>query len=328
MKPFRWLGAAAAVALIAWALIFAYRQGKQEREKEVQREEPVIAPIRVASGSEGVVVNIDSTEVEALRLVITPARAVSTAPVVQLNGVIVPDSARIAFLRAPVSGRLDGADGVSWPELASRVIAGTVIAQVSDAKPLAIPRSGVVTQVGARPGEIVQAGQVLLAISDLSQPLARIAWTEGAPARPPVRLVVQPLDRSGHSSSATLVGPSFDVDPVTQRPAFNYRMAGTWPGVAAGLPITASVPTGPAVSGAVAVPSAATVQWEGLLWCYVERAPGQFSRVRVSTATPLVDGWAVRSGIAPGDRIVTTGAEQLLSEEFRAQVQVGDEVAE
>ena len=36
----------------------------------------------------------------------------------------------------------------------------------------------------------------------------------------------------------------------------------------------------------------------------------------------------MRGGIAPGDRIVTVGAEQLLSEEFRAQVQVGDEVAE
>lgn len=328
MKPIRWIAGAAAVILVAWALIFAYRQGKQEREKEVQREEPVIAPIRVASGSEGVVVRIDSTEVAALGIVLTPARAVTTAPVVQLNGVIVPDSARIAFLRAPVSGRLEAAAGAQWPELASRVSAGTTIAQVSDAKPLAIPRSGVVTQVGARPGEIVQAGQVLLAISDLSQPLARIAWTEGAPARPPARLVVQPLDRSGRSSSATLIGPSFDVDPITQRPAFNYRMAGTWPGVAAGLPITASVPTGAAAAGAVLVPSSATVQWEGLVWCFVERAPGQFSRVRVPTTTPLVDGWAVRGDLNPGDRIVTAGAEQLLSEEFRAQVQVGDEVAE
>ena len=328
MKPIRWLAGMALFALLAWALIFAYRQGKRERQSEVAREEPVIAPSRVAAGSEGVVVRIDSAEVDGLGIVLAPARAVTTAPMVQLNGVIVPDSARIAFLRAPVSGRLEAAADVQWPELASRVTAGTVIAQVSDARPLAIPRGGVVTQVGARPGEIVQAGQVLLAISDLSQPLARIAWTEGAPATPPARLVVQPLDRSGRSAAATLVGPSFDVDPATQRPAFNYRMTGTWPGLAAGLPITASVPTGPPLSGAVAVPASATVQWEGLLWVFVERAPGQFSRVRIPTTTPLVDGWAVRGELSPGDRIVTAGAEQLLSEEFRAQVQVGDEVAE
>jgi hypothetical protein len=328
MKPIRWLAGAALFALLAWALIFAYRKGKAERQNEVQREAPVIAPIRVAADSHGVVVRIGPAEVEQLGIRLEPARAVSSAPTVQLNGVIVPDSARIAFLRAPVAGRLEATEGTTWPELASRVTGGTVIAQVADARPLSIPRSGVVTQVGARPGEIVQPGQVLLAISDLSQPLARIAWTEGAPASPPARLVVQPLDRSGRSATAQLVGPSFDVDPVTQRPAFNYRMSGTWPGVAAGLPITASVPTGPALSGAVAVPASAAVQWEGLLWAFVERAPGQFARVRIPTTTPLLDGWAVRGDIAPGDRIVTAGAEQLLSEEFRAQVQVGDEVAE
>jgi hypothetical protein len=227
MKPIRWLAGAALFALLAWALIFAYRKGKAERQNEVQREAPVIAPIRVAADSHGVVVRIGPAEVEQLGIRLEPARAVSSAPTVQLNGVIVPDSARIAFLRAPVAGRLEATEGTTWPELASRVTGGTVIAQVADARPLSIPRSGVVTQVGARPGEIVSRDKCCWPISDLSQPLARIAWTEGAPASPPARLVVQPLDRSGRSATAQLVGPSFDVDPVTQRPAFNYRMSGT-----------------------------------------------------------------------------------------------------
>jgi len=328
MKPIRWFAGAAALALLAWALIFAYRKGREERQQEVQREAPVIAPSRVAAGDAGVVVRLDPAESGKLGLIIESARPVSAAPMVQLNGVIVPDSARIAFLRAPVAGRLEAASSAAWPELGTLVAAGDVIAQVADAKVLAAPRGGVVTQVGARPGEIVQPGQVLLAISDLTAPLARIAWVEGAPARPPARLTVQPLDRSGQFAAAQLVGPAFDVDPLTQRPAYNYRLARSWPGLSVGLPVTAWVPAGPAQGGAAAVPASAVVQWEGLLWAYVERAPGQFSRVRVRTTTPLPGGWAMRGGIAPGDRIVTAGAEQLLSEEFRAQVQVGDEVAE
>ncbi len=328
MKPTRWLAGVALFALLAWALVFAYRRGREERQNEVQREAPVIAPSRVAASDDGVVVRLDPAEAGRLGLVTEPARSVSAAPTVQLNGVIVPDSARIAFLRAPVAGRLEAAPGAVWPELGARVGAGAMIAQVADAKALVLPRAGVVTQVGARPGEIVQPGQVLLAISDLTEPLARIAWTDGAPATPPGRLTVQPLDRSGRSAAAQLVGPAFDVDPLTQRPAFNYRLAHSWPGLAVGLPVAASVPTGPAQGGAVRVPAAAVVQWEGLLWAYVERAPGQFSRVRVLTTTPLPEGWAIRGDVAPGDRIVTAGAEQLLSEEFRARVQVGDEVAE
>jgi biotin carboxyl carrier protein len=328
MKPIRWLAGAALFALLAWALVFAYRKGRAERQSEVQREAPVIAPSRVAAGDDGVVVRLDPAESGRLGLVTEPARSVSAAATVQLNGVIVPDSARIAFLRAPVAGRLEAAPGAAWPELGARVAAGATIAQVADAKALVLPRAGVVTQVGARPGEIVQPGQVLLAISDLTEPLARIAWTDGAPATPPGRLTVQPLDQSGRSASALLVGPAFDVDPLTQRPAFNYRLTHSWPGLAVGLPVAASVPTGPSEGGAIRVPAAAVVQWEGLLWAYVERAPGQFSRVRVRTTTALPGGWAMRGGIKPGDRIVTAGAEQLLSEEFRAQVQVGDEVAE
>ncbi len=225
MKPTRWLAGAALFALLAWALVFAYGKGREERENEVQRDEPVIAPSRVATGDDGVVVRLDPAEASKLGLVTEAARSVSAAPTMQLNGVIVPDSARIAFLRAPVAGRLEAAPGVSWPELAAHVVAGVTIAQVADAKALVLPRSGVVTQVGARPGEIVQPGQVLLAVSDLTEPLARIAWSEGAPASPPARLTVQPLDRSGRSSTAQLVGPAFDVDPLTQRPAFNYRLA-------------------------------------------------------------------------------------------------------
>ena len=328
MRPIRWLAGAALFALLAWALVFAYRKGREERQNEVQRDAPVIAPSRVAASADGVVVRLDPADADKLGLVAEPARSVSAPPTVQLNGVVVPDSARIAFLRAPVAGRLEVAPGVTWPELGARVAAGGTIAQVADAKGLVVPRAGVVTQVGARPGEIVQAGQVLLAISDLTEPLARIAWSEGAPATPPARLTVQPLDRSGRSAPAQLVGPAFDVDPLTQRPAFNYRLAHSWPGLAVGLPVAASVPTGAAKGGAVGIPAAAVVQWEGLLWAYVERAPGQFSRVRVLTTTPVPGGWAIRGGIAPGDRIVTVGAEQLLSEEFRARVQVGDEVAE
>ena len=67
MKPIRWLAGAALFALLAWALIFAYRKGKEERQNEVQREEPVIAPIRVAADSHGVVVRLDSGGSRAAR---------------------------------------------------------------------------------------------------------------------------------------------------------------------------------------------------------------------------------------------------------------------
>jgi multidrug efflux pump subunit AcrA (membrane-fusion protein) len=246
---------------------------------------------------------------------------------VTLAGTIIPDSSRIGFLRASVAGRLDLAPGARWPELGSHVDAGAVLAIVADAKPLTVPRGGTVTEVGARPGEVVQPGQVLLAISDVTQPIARIAWADDAPATAPASLLVQPVDRRA-SAPARLMGPALEVDPLTQRPAYYYRLEHTWPGLAVGLPVVASVPVGPSQPGSVIVPASAVVQWEGLTWAFVQREPGAYARVAVPLDRPVPQGWAVHSGIAAGDEVVITGAEQLLSEEFRAQVKVGDEVAE
>jgi hypothetical protein len=70
------------------------------------------------------------------------------------------------------------------------------------------------------------------------------------------------------------------------------------------------------------------VQWEGLGWAYRQRSPGRFERVRVSTDRPVPGGWLTGPPLAAGDTVVLRGAEELLSEEFRARVTVGDESGE
>jgi hypothetical protein len=83
------------------------------------------------------------------------------------------------------------------------------------------------------------------------------------------------------------------------------------------------------VSGAtVVIPDSAVVQWEGLAWVYRRLAPGRFERVRVATDRPVPGGWLSGPPLAAGDTVVLRGAEELLSEEFRARVTVGDESGE
>ena len=61
---------------------------------------------------------------------------------------------------------------------------------------------------------------------------------------------------------------------------------------------------------------------------FVRRAPGRYVRIAVPTDAPLDGGWLVAQGFAPGDEVVVVAAGQLLAEEFRARIAVGEEVGE
>jgi multidrug efflux pump subunit AcrA (membrane-fusion protein) len=65
----------------------------------------------------------------------------------------------------------------------------------------------------------------------------------------------------------------------------------------------------------VLIPAAAAVISDGRVWCFIERRPGVFVRTALDTSTPVEGGYFVKSGFAPGDRLVTAGAGLLLARE-------------
>ena len=65
------------------------------------------------------------------------------------------------------------------------------------------------------------------------------------------------------------------------------------------------------------------VRQSGKAWVYVQTAPDLFARREVALEEQTAEGWFTRS-LLPGDRVVTTGAQTLLSEEFKSQIHVGD----
>jgi biotin carboxyl carrier protein len=312
--------------VVAAGLLLLYRRHRREVALESQRDAPVVAPSRVREARGTVVVSLDTAERRHVGLEVAPLAPDSGGPEARLPGEVVVERERAATLRAPITGRLSLPSGARWPRLGERVDAGVPIAQVSDARPLALPIGGVVTSVAAQPGALVEAGQVLLEVADFTHPLVRVVWLASAGDIPAARVRLEggPAVRV----IARLVGPAPEADPVTRRPAYLYRAERAWPGATPGTPIEAVVRgSGPASAG-VLVPDRAVVQWEGLAWAYAQRGAGHYERVRVPTDRPAPGGWLVGPPLTPGDTIVVQGAEELLSEEFRARVTVGDESGE
>lgn len=318
------------IALAAAAgLVVLFREHQRAVAREAEREAPVVAPSRVREEGNGAVVALDSAERRRVDLRLAPLGRAAEAARERLPGEVLVESERTTVLRAPVAGRLRAGQGARWPGLGDHVRAGVALAQVSDARPLALPIAGVVTRVGAQPGALVEAGQVLLEVADYSRPLVRVIWLERAGGRPPARLT---LESDGAAvAGAHLIGPAAEADPVTRRPQYLYRADRSWPGGTPGTPVIALVPRSPPDTSSpelALVPDSAVLQWEGLAWAYVQRAPGRYQRVRVATDRPVPRGWLAGPPLAVGDTVVVRGAEELLSEEFRARVTVGDESGE
>jgi biotin carboxyl carrier protein len=315
-------------ALIAGAIAIrpdAATPGEGAEEEAADPEEPVIAPSRVVSvGGEARVV-LDTAEVRRIGLTTAALAGAGAEAGRRLSGQVVPEPERTVTLRAPVSGRLTAAEGRAWPALGERLSAGTTLGRVSDAQPLAVPIAGVVTRVGARPGEIVEAGQVLLELADNTRPVVRVAWPDDAGGARE-RLVLLPPGGDSRIE-ATLIGPAAEADPLTRLPAYLYRAGRRWAGAVPGTPVAGIIPGDRSVEG-VLVPDRAVVQWEGFAWAYLQRGAGSYARVRVPTTRPAAGGWIAGEPLAPGDTIVITGAQELLSEEFRARVTVGEESGE
>lgn len=331
------LGGALIVAVIA----LGFLAGHQELANERAREAPVAAPSRLRAvrsrmGDEAAVVLDEATVRRAGIRTLVLGAATSRPGGIRLTGELIADPSRVTAIRAAVPGRLSAVG--AWPVLGEGISAGRAVAQVSDARPLIVPRSGVVTRIGAQPGEIVQAGQELLQLTDFREPLARIVWRPDLPSSPPPTLTIAPLARTGSGSLVgRYVGAAAEVDTLTLAPAFLYRVDAVWPAARPGLPVIATLTDPRSSASGVFVPTEAVVQWEGLAWVYVQhsaalragRSPErQYVRVRIDTSHPVDGGWlvpVVPEGVGASDTVVVSGAQQLLSEEFRARIQVGEE---
>lgn len=64
------------------------------------------------------------------------------------------------------------------------------------------------------------------------------------------------------------------------------------------------------------VPTSAVVWAEGKAWTYQQTDSQRFTRRAVATDIPVEKGFFVTRGLSPGVRVVSQGAQALLSEEL------------
>ena len=116
-----------------------------------------------------------------------------------------------------------------------------------------------------------------------------------------------------------------NVDPSTLGQGFLFRIVGAVPSLRPGAAIVAYLQAPGAPQQGVIVPYSATVRSGGKTWVFRQVEPDKFSRSEVAVDRTTGRGVFVMQGLKPGERVVSQGAQLLLSEEQKSQIQIGEE---
>jgi hypothetical protein len=208
---------------------------------------------------------------------------------------------------------------------------------------LRAPLDAEVTEVAAAPGVIVEAGGLVLRLDDFRRPLVLLDVPPEAVAAGPdaevdlVPVVAGPPGLRGGSNPLGLgtgpptvralrLGPAARVDPGSQFAGYLYQVHPDLSRQATGvqwrppLAVKAFLST---LDGkqraAVSVPDAALLYHQGRALVYVRLQPGKYERREVQVLGRQGDGWALASGVKPGEPVVCRNAQLLLAEEFLVQ---------
>ena len=164
-------------------------------------------------------------------------------------------------------------------------------------------------------------GTALSDVLDQREFLAQVVFPPGEVGIAPRALSI--TAPGNHSVEGRLVSPMPQVNAQIQGISYLYLIPSR-PGIAVGMNLAVLVPVGHLVKG-ILVPQSTVVWWQGKAWVYEATSPTTFTRLELATENPVNGGYFVPgSTVTPGTKVVTAGAQALLSEEFRSQIQQED----
>ncbi len=90
--------------------------------------------------------------------------------------------------------------------------------------------------------------------------------------------------------------------------------------IRSGMHVTAWFPRQRESLVGVQIPASAIIRHLGEQYVYLQTGATQFTRHRITDLIDTGTGYFIQKELVPGDRLVTTGAQMLLSEEFRGRI--------
>ena len=131
------------------------------------------------------------------------------------------------------------------------------------------------------------------------------------------------LGQEGQPLPADKVFDAPSVDPLLQGQGFLLFLDAPAHVLRPGTAVTAYLRLATDGRAGVLIPRSAVVWAAGEAGAYAQVSDEGFIRRPLRLDVPTANGWFTAESFAAGDRIVIVGAQALLSEEQKAQIQLG-----
>jgi hypothetical protein len=331
-------------------VISGFVEGRQEASVEAEHGEPIKPPLRVSLPPHGQpVVTIDAAAQKAIGLETAKAHAAPYQDQVRAFGTVLdlatltslntnyiaavselkttqaklaasePAFERAKALYAKSIGNLVQVQTTEAALIGDRASVASAESKVRTLAATAIQEWGQVLGNG-----VVTSAPLIMHLIERQVFLIQITVPPGAPVDPPPVATVEASSKD-QQITVKYVSAATRTDPKIQGSSFFY-VASAESGVLPGMNVRAFLATGKSVDGYV-IPPSAVVWWSGHPWVYIKIEDDEYTRRQIPTDMPYGrrGAFVVPATLFPEPHpvIVTKAAQLLLSEEFRAQIQVG-----
>jgi hypothetical protein len=167
--------------------------------------------------------------------------------------------------------------------------------------------------------------ELLRALTAQDRVIVRVELPAGeAPSAPPLRARLAALSDANKTIEAEFLSSAPTTDPQLQGQGFLFLTHHNALNLTPGAAVTADLElVGESLSG-VLVPESALLRQDTRIWVYKQQSETSFVRTPVLLGPSRPGGWLVTQGLRAADKVVTQGAQVLLSEELKPQTSLPD----
>jgi len=334
------------IIIMFWLLVF-YGKDEYEAYSQEEQEEEIASPPRVSTDSGATVVTLSIETQQQSGIVVSPLQAANyRAELSAFGSVVNLDSyseLRTRYLAARAEAGVVRASIANSQKdyqrmlqlnrddhnISDRAVAAAEAAWKADAARLAATETAadsIRDTMRQQWGETLTtwatqqpAGEPLQKLLQYKEVLLQVTlpFDASTPGKDAV-LMVEPAGSGSKAVRAAFVSSAPQTDAAIQGKTYFFRAPAD--NLRVGMRVAAHLAQSEKSPSGTVIPASAVVWYGGKPWVYQKQTEDRFIRRQISTEREAGDGWFNAGSIKAGDAVVTSGAQLLLSEEFKYQI--------